>query len=255
MTQITTLIYDGSFDGWLTSVFHAYEYKLSDLTIAKEHNSQNGLFGRTEKIYTDPSKAARVWDGLQQIGRRSSQNLFKTYLSEREGVDDLMFSFTRKLFAFRRDISTDFGDPDVMKISQINKKVDRESHRMKAFVRFQQTEEGLYVATIEPDFNVLPLIAKHFKRRYADQRWLIYDVRRHYGIHYDLKTVDNVFFEGGFNANLKSLFTESEHHFQDLWRDYFTSTGIKERKNSKLHQQHVPKRYWKYLSEKRPTIM
>jgi hypothetical protein len=28
-------------------------------------------------------------------------------------------------------------------------------------------------------------------------------------------------------------------------------TNIKERKNDKLHVQHVPKRYWKYLTEKK----
>ena len=32
--------------------------------------------------------------------------------------------------------------------------------------------------------------------------------------------------------------------------EYFKSTNIKSRKNMKLHLQHVPKRYWKYLTEK-----
>ena len=45
-------------------------------------------------------------------------------------------------------------------------------------------------AIVQPDFNVLPLIEKHFRERYADQRWLIYDVRRKYGLYYDLQTVD-----------------------------------------------------------------
>ncbi|MGB1209996.1 MAG: DUF4130 domain-containing protein, partial [Lacinutrix venerupis] len=49
-----------------------------------------------------------------------------------------------------------------------------------------------------------------------------------------------------------SYFTDSELEFQQLWKDYFKSTNIKSRKNMKLHIQHVPKRYWKYLSEKSP---
>ncbi|MGK4566274.1 DUF4130 domain-containing protein [Flavobacterium sp. 3HN19-14] len=36
-----------------------------------------------------------------------------------------------------------------------------------------------------------------------------------------------------------------------LWNDYFKSTNIPARKNMKLHLQHVPKRYWKYLTEKK----
>ena len=39
-----------------------------------------------------------------------------------------------------------------------------------------------------------------------------------------------------------------------MWKDYFDSTNIKERKNMKLHIRHVPKRYWKYLSEKQPNL-
>ena len=49
---------------------------------------------------------------------------------------------------------------------------------MEAFVRFQCTKDQLYYAIIQPDYNVLPLISKHFEKRYADQRWLIYDIRR-----------------------------------------------------------------------------
>ena len=48
------------------------------------------------------------------------------------------------------------------------------------------------------------------------------------------------------------MFDEDELVFQTLWRDYFKSTNIKSRKNMRLHIQHVPKRYWKYLSEKLP---
>ena len=38
--------------------------------------------------------------------------------------------------------------------------------------------------------------------------------------------------------------------YDQLWKDYFKSTNIVERRNIKLHLQHVPKRYWKYLTEK-----
>ncbi|RZL34744.1 MAG: DUF4130 domain-containing protein, partial [Pedobacter sp.] len=43
---------------------------------------------------------------------------------------------------------------------------------------------------------------------------------------------------------------EKEELYTHLWKDYFKSTNIESRKNTKLHVQHVPKRYWKYLTEK-----
>jgi probable DNA metabolism protein len=83
----------------------------------------------------------------------------------------------------------DYSHPAVLTVFQTAKKVWREKHRMEAFVRFQRTADGLYYAIIEPDYNVLPLIAEHFQTRYADQRWMIYDARRRYGMYYDLNTV------------------------------------------------------------------
>lgn len=73
---------------------------------------------------------------------------------------------------------------------------------MKAYVRFKLTKDQLYYAFVEPDHNVLPLIAGHFKGRYAGQRWLIYDVKRKYGIYYDLQTVTTV--EIDFNSAITS---------------------------------------------------
>jgi probable DNA metabolism protein len=63
---------------------------------------------------------------------------------------------------------------------------------MKAFIRFKKATDGMYFAIIDPDFNVLPLIFRFFKNRYADQRWLIYDVKRNYGLMYTLQEVVEV---------------------------------------------------------------
>ena len=125
---------------------------------------------------------------------------------------------------------------------------------MEAFVRFRLTKDGIYFAAIEPDFNVLPLIRTHFKNRYADQKWIIYDLKRNYGVAYDLSAVAYITLdlapEIGISGAPEAYFHTSEISFQELWKQYFTSTNIKGRANQKLHVQHLPKRYWKYLTEK-----
>lgn len=121
---------------------------------------------------------------------------------------------------------------------------------MEAFVRFQLTADNIYYAIIEPDFNVLPIIRKHFRDRYADQQWIIYDARRKYALHYDLKEVHTVTIEFSENSN-DNIFHEDEGLYQDLWKNYFSSVNIGARKNTKLHIQHMPKRYWRYLIEKK----
>ena len=56
----------------------------------------------------------------------------------------------------------------------------------------------------------------------------------------------------GISGANSKYFDESEIYFQKLWEEYFKSTNIKTRANMRLHVQHMPKRYWKYLSEKSP---
>ena len=41
-----------------------------------------------------------------------------------------------------------------------------------------------------------------------------------------------------------------EKQFQELWKEYFKVLAIKERINPKLHAQLLPRRFWKYLTEK-----
>jgi probable DNA metabolism protein len=122
---------------------------------------------------------------------------------------------------------------------QTAKKVRREKHRMEAFIRFQLTKDNLYYAICQPDFNVLPLIEKHFRTRYADQRWLIYDALRKYGIYYDLEKVERV--EINFNEDtsnghdISNIYDDNEELYQTLWQQYFKSVNIVARKNTRLH--------------------
>lgn len=252
-----TLLYDGTFDGFLTSVFHVFEYKLDLVTIQSQFNVQNNLFATNETIITDLKKANRVWKGLSSIvSKTGSQQLYYAFLSEQDAIENQLLDVIRYAFKKRQCITLDFSHPSVLRIVQVAKMVGREKHRMEAFVRFRLTKDEIYFSSIEPDFNVLPLITKHFERRYADQRWMIYDVKRKYGLSYDLNRVDIMVLEApkqtDFTKTEPDLFKVQELEFQTLWKDYFKCTNIASRVNMKLHVQHVPKRYWKYLSEKQP---
>ncbi|MBU2946692.1 TIGR03915 family putative DNA repair protein [Zobellia uliginosa] len=255
MNTLKSLIYDGSFNGFLTAIFVAFDEKTRVADIQKKSASQSGLFSETESIFTQMDKAQRVWNGIDKKSHTAIQDIYFAFLSETKGVEMLLYSYIRKMFASTNSISSDFSDGTVLKISQLARSVGREKHRMEAFVRFQLTKDNIYFANIEPDFDVLPLISKHFRSRYADQQWLIYDFKRKYGIYFDLNKVEIITLDldsAYTNSINKSVhFGDEEYNYQDLWNNYFKSTNIKSRINLKLHNQHVPKRYWKYLSEKK----
>lgn len=156
------------------------------------------------------------------------------YFSERKDLERLILSAIRHSIKHpKQNILQDFGNEDILEISKICRSVSRERHRMLAFVRFELLQDEVYFAKIEPDFNVLPLIRKHFKERYADQKWMIFDLKRHYGIFYDLKEVQ--FFTPDSSQlqnfrNSEQFHHEEEKKYQTLWQRYFVKTGIPERK-------------------------
>lgn len=251
------LTYDGSFGGLLSCIYTVYERRLHTVRICKIENYQPDAFAQSMHIINESDKAKRVWKGMKKhLTNKGLQWFYYTYLSGLPDMEEMLLAFARIVFKHAENIENNFGHPAVLQLANTAKKVGREKHRMEAFVRFRQTKEGLYYASIEPDFNVLPLILPHFKNRYADQHWLIYDIRRKYGIHYNADDRSTAEVKIDWSEGIKPcsepslIFTPEEGWYQQIWQDYFKSTGIPERKNMRLHIQHVPRRYWKYLTEK-----
>lgn len=249
------LVYDGSFEGLISVVFDVYDQKLSQVKLSKKNQEIPDLFARKIEVDFSEQKFNRVSEKLiEYLGKSGFNSLWKATLSELPEADDLILRLIQYTFLEKQNILKNYGHPDVLKLQQILKSLNRERHRMNAFVRFELGKDQIFYATIEPDFDVLPLISNHFKNRYADQKWLIFDLKRNYGIYYDLNQVSTLEIVKEDTRNqpavLEVAWDSAEMEYQKLWKNYFKSTNIKSRKNTKLHLQHVPKRYWHYLTEK-----
>ncbi len=253
---MTILRYDGSFEGLLTAIFEVYEYRFSPaLPAAEGEEIIQHLFAQEHQVVTDPEKAQRVLKKLEITLEISGiTQLMKVYFSEAANAPELiLYAVQQALLQTDKNILENYGDDRILAISKLVKSVNREIHRMHAFVRFEKMQDDVYFSRIEPDYNVLPLIIKHFRDRYRDQKWMIYDLKRQYGAFYDLEEVQ--MFEPTESTIIPTRKTaetlhESELQYQKLWQRYFLKTNIPERKNIKLHVQSLPKRYWKYLTEK-----
>jgi probable DNA metabolism protein len=258
---MTTIKYDGTFQGLLSVIYDIYYLKIRDPQIVSRfRNNEVIMFGDCIYCDCDFAKAKKVHSKINSLTANNEINfLYTCFLSENIEIEQLIYQYCKNLIATDGKSSKDYGLDCTLKLRTILKNVTRESHRMKAFVRFQEIEEGLYFANCTPDFDVLPLISKHFTNRYQDQKWIIYDLSRVYGIYYNLKSCqtiniafDNAALLNGLNnsTNRSTLVTDKEVGYSNLWKTYFDKVDIQSRRNMKLHIQHVPKRYWKFLNEK-----
>jgi probable DNA metabolism protein len=248
--------FDNTFEGLLTMVFESYSRREFPDEILSGEGSQNQLFASNIEITTNVQKAERVWNGI--VARSSEDNAHRIYRVFLSGLPDtpmLLVNFIRIIIDSNVNQEMNFSLPVVVDVHKLHQKVCREAQRIHMFTRFQKTIEGSYYASFAPMYDVLPLCIPHFRDRFADQQWIIYDLKRNYGFLYNLKTVERVVFDdlkvNSQNGQLHtSLLADDEKLFQKLWKQYFKSICIEERRNDKVHRQHLPQRFWKYLPEK-----
>lgn len=253
MIQVFT--YNNTFEGFLTVVFECYARNAFPADIRPRNKQQRNIFAEYIHIEADAQKAGRVWKGIRgKIYNKNRDLPFYAFLSEADGIEMKIFRFIKRLFSGQCDIDADFSDPDVLFLNQVARKVKQEGMRVLQFVRFQHTKEGLYFCGIEPRYDVIPLAINHYKRRFSNQKWVIYDLKRDYGIYYDLAQAQEIVltqkqFDRINGEVQENLLDEGEAFYQQLWKTYFKSINIKERKNLRLQRQYMPQRFWKYLPE------
>ena len=253
-------IFDNSLDGLLTAVFDSFFRKQQPEMLLAEGEQLPLFADEQHRVVTDIEKASRVWKGLEkQLSREALHMITISWLSEERALNQPLFNMICKVFRMKRDISHNASDEDVLAVRNTCRRVLHEQLRMKQFIRFQKAKDGTYLGVVSPDHNVLPLIIDHFQDRFNDQPWLIYDAKRHYGYYYDGAAAPiRITFEdestGPFDLSNGKLdadvLSSDDALFQQLWRTYFKAICIKERMNPRKQLSDMPRRYWKYMTEK-----
>lgn len=249
-------IYDQSFEGLLTVVFEAFQRRAFPDRLLGPDDPPPLLAEEVVTVTTNPNQAARVWAGLEKkLSRLALTQVMAGWLTEEATGAELVVRYLRAVFTGTRE--TDFAHPDVLALQQLGRAVAHETERLRQFIRFQKTADGVYFAAVSPIYNVLPLALPHFRDRFADQKWVLYDLRRGFGFYYDRETITEIDFfrpvDPASGQLAASELAEGEAALQEAWRTYFQAVSIEERANPRLQRQFMPKRFWPLLTEMQPA--
>ena len=253
--------YDGTLDGFYSLVFRAFQDKKAPTDILNRQKQLQMSLEEIVKVETIPEHARRVRDGLiKRTGDKNARLVHVAFLTETKETDMLLWHYLHKIFNDKTGtLHRNLLDPDVYDLVQCARKVRKEVHRFNGFVRFQKSTDGMFFAPIDPDHDIVRLLAPHFKSRFADQEWVIYDVKRKYGIWYDKVKVQEVVFDkpafdltAGYIRN--QVRDHDEDYYRTLWQHYYNAINILERQNHKQMKAFMPRRYWKYLPEKKQFL-
>ena len=270
-------VFDNTLDGLLTAVFDSFFLRQQPELLLAEGEQLPLFADEPHLVVTSSEKANRVWKGLEkQLSKDGLRMVTVSWLSEEQALNQPLFNFICKVFrqkakgtvnratgacppAETPGLERNASDADVLAVRNTCRRVLHEQLRMKQFIRFQKAKDGTYLAVVSPDHNVLPLIIDHFRDRFNDQSFLIYDAHRHYGYYHtpDDGTMRITFEnEAAVPFSLsdgklgKDVLSSDDELFQQLWRTYFKAICIKERINPKKQLSDMPRRYWKYMTEK-----
>lgn len=240
-------LYDGTFNGYLTALFYAYTDK-EHPSIYKVTAYHPTLFTESKVIPYEKDKSERVYNSIiNKLSYKTFDNLYLCYLSEIPEAETLGLNYIKLCYTYGDSINLAKNNDLIRKVDLTCQRVWREVHRFYGFVRFKEIHSMVFYATIEPDFNILPLLMGHFKARFSDQYFIIHDPKRKCAIIYNKKEIFLQYLSE--EESLKLSRASIKDPFENLFKSYFESTTIKERSNPKQQRAYLPKRYHKHLVE------
>jgi len=241
-------IYDGSYQGLLTALYQAFKQREVPVKILAESDFRDDLFYQREEIVTDNEKAQFFSQQIKKfISAQSLNNIFHAYLSEVEKRELYIFRYLFTGFKVGEKVDEFLTKDYVRQVQDLAHKVRHESHRLKGLIRLQEAAGGKYYAAVDPDYKTLVLLAPHFKNRFSTMDWIIHDKKREEAVIFSAAEKEWLLID--LEKEFEPELSEKEKDVQDLWRAFFSAVSIKNRKNLRLQQQFMPKKYWKYLIE------
>ncbi len=238
-------LYDGTSEGLMSAIAAILEAgadpERAELVEREDTLFEEGLFLRS-----DPGAAEELFTRLRKQAPDAVHTLWYFVMAETEGLETSLLRYVALALRHGDRINGYLTHADVKAVVGASKKAGRELHRMKGLLRFEEMRDGGYLARMEPDHDILRPLAYHFTRRLGAQVWFIFDARRNRAAHWDGHELRF----GSLEQFSRPELSDDELHVQAMWRTFFSTIAIPERKNPRLQKSNMPAKYWKYLTEK-----
>ena len=238
------VLYDGSFEGFLSLVYDVYYQKLQPSSIVSVM-PQTLLH---DDIYTcayDAQKSDKVLEALQKkFTKENFACVLNTFMCEKSGFEMALLEYIVLGFKSQKNLQN-INELCVFTIQNLQKELFRNVHKMSGFLRFEELEDGTLYAKLQSKYQLLYFLGKHFAKRLHTQNFIIHDINRKLAfIHHDKKSA----LREVADFDMPTL-SKDEQKFKDLWQTFFDTIAIESRKNAKLQQQLVPLIYRVYMNE------
>lgn len=155
----------------------------------------------------------------------------------------LLYALIWRAHQGERRLLEDAADPLVRRVQALAAAVRRDTHKMRAFLRFREVTEPegtRYVAWFEPDHYIVEGNAPFFVRRFASMVFSILTPYR--SAHWDGETLR-------LGAGADPADVPDDDRLAEYWRAYFAAIFNPARLKVSAMLSEMPRKYWRNLPE------
>lgn len=250
-----------TFEEMMTCVYEAWAGRRghANVRLQLEPVEQPELFCEYISVSADAQKAEKVVRAIRQkISAEAYREVFYAAMSFYPDRLDAIYRFLILGFACGAEVTKMLSEPSVMRVLELSRKAGNEMHYFREFTRFtaidgyetaQAVSAKVYVAHIEPKCNITALTANHFADRMPSEAWMIIDDNRRIAA---VHPKDQPFYMTVLTEEEMQKLAETERRgdiFTELWKEFFRTIGIEQRRNAKCQRNMMPLWYRKHVTE------
>lgn len=241
-----------TFEEMMTCIYDAWASRHGHRNIRLELEPvvQQELFCTYVHVGPDTVRAEKVIRSIKQkISVKAYRQVYMAAMSFERDRLDAIYRFLQLGFACGAKVTEMLQEASVIRVLELSRKAENEAHFFREFSRFTSVDRQVYVCHIEPKCNILAVSAEHFAQRMISEYWImIDDNRRIAAVHPKNEPFYMTLLSEKELEELQE--TERRHdEYTDLWKEFFRSIAIEERRNPKCQRNLMPLWYRKHVTE------
>jgi probable DNA metabolism protein len=265
-------------DGVLCAVAASYFAKTGGKRVRAANKAcvQTRLFDVVVEVQTWYDMAERVLSGFMKHVREGCPRAAKlgchagcrfgcirnvAYIAadvDNDDMPDALFRYVRTGLDRGSRIQSMEADPYTAEGFEIARTISAECEHARQFVRFSKLENGVYFAPYRPKADIVPLVAKYFKRRMGPTPFALLDETHGTCL---LSIDDDCQLVRAEPWDVQELvrkleLSDDETYVRAMWKTFYDALALPGRDKSQrgydLRMKWMPKRLWTYLPELAP---
>lgn len=243
--EIRMFIYscEHEWEAILTCIYEAWTSRRGqeNIKLVFEPVEQYTLLDEYISVAADSAKAEKVMNAI--CGKISPYVYYELLFASSAYEEDVMDVIYRVLllgFSVGPEVLNMVQYRDVMRFSEIRRRLGKEVNRFQEIVRFHEVQKGLYVAHIEPKSRLVMHLGPIFADRMPSENFMIVDDVYHEAV---IHPKDEEYYLQQLNDFEYQRLLETEEmndDYTDLWKVFFETIAIKERHNEKCQNTLFP---------------